>query len=316
MWFKNLTGFEEVSHEHVTEHLEVCGEYLHSKRNGKSFRCGKLQVLSLQSFRDRFHLADGPDQLAVSEVEADVRNLHSNPQNTNALFQVASQFNLLEMASPYTSPEAGVDIYEHDFTQGPACAISCGAGTIYRNYFAHVNGRVGQTSDNQIDCLHKTGEALGNSKSGLWKMQNGYALATRDGLTKIDTLLSSMSGSEREKLKGKLEVGVQWDTEVTTSITRHTVSQVFCSALPIAYSAIEAPKWERFARLILEAAYEATLYAALENLTVRGVPLVYLTKLGGGAFGNRHDWITESIEMALSKFAHVPLDVRMVNYPH
>ncbi len=50
------------------------------------------------------------------------------------MFQVASQFNLLEMISPNVTPDDGIGIYENDPTQGPACAIACGAGTIYRNY--------------------------------------------------------------------------------------------------------------------------------------------------------------------------------------
>jgi hypothetical protein len=37
-------------------------------------------------------------------------------------------------------PEQGVGRYENDFTQGPACAVSAGAGTIYRNYWVPVNG--------------------------------------------------------------------------------------------------------------------------------------------------------------------------------
>jgi len=75
------------------------------------------------------------------------------------------QFNLLEMASPSVTPEQGVGIYEHDHTQGPACAIAAGAGTIYRNYFARVKGQIGQAASNQIDCLADIGAALGNSES-------------------------------------------------------------------------------------------------------------------------------------------------------
>ena len=48
----------------------------------------------------------------------------------NALFQVASQFNLLEMINPNITPEMGIDRYEFDRTQGPICAMSCGAETI------------------------------------------------------------------------------------------------------------------------------------------------------------------------------------------
>ena len=40
----------------------------------------------------------------------------------------------MEIISPSVTPEAGIDGYETDRPQGPACAIACGAGTIYRNY--------------------------------------------------------------------------------------------------------------------------------------------------------------------------------------
>lgn len=43
--------------------------------------------------------------------------------------QVASQFNCLEFIKPSVTPEKGVTIYADDYTQGPSCAISCGAGT-------------------------------------------------------------------------------------------------------------------------------------------------------------------------------------------
>jgi hypothetical protein len=67
--------------------------------------------------------------------------MHQRPENAGALFQVASQFNLLEMMSPSVTPEQGVTRYERDPTQGPACAVAAGAATIYRNYFAKVHGR-------------------------------------------------------------------------------------------------------------------------------------------------------------------------------
>src|SRR3954468_13074580 len=67
---------------------------------------------------------------------------------------------------------------------------------------------------------------------------------------------------------------------------RPRVSQAFCSALPVAYSQVPSPHWELFGSLVLEAAYEATLWAAVINAQ-RGVSnVVFLTLLGGGAFGN------------------------------
>src|SRR5258705_8800093 len=87
--------------------------------------------------------------------------MHQVPENAGALFQVASQFNLLEMVSPTVSPEQGVTRYQHDHTQGPACAIAAGAATIYRNYFAFVDGGHGQTAKRQFNGLADLGEALG-----------------------------------------------------------------------------------------------------------------------------------------------------------
>ena len=71
-----------------------------------------------------------------------IQSFHQDPSNSGALFQAASQFNLLEMVGPQISPEKGIGIYELDYTQGPACAIACGAGTIYRNYFVPVNRKI------------------------------------------------------------------------------------------------------------------------------------------------------------------------------
>ena len=69
--------------------------------------------------------------------------MHQDPQYAGALFQVASQFNLLEMTSPDVTPEDGVTRYAYDRTQGPACAIAAGAATLYRNYFVPNGGSEG-----------------------------------------------------------------------------------------------------------------------------------------------------------------------------
>src|SRR6185295_10700409 len=101
-----------------------------------------------QALRQRVKSAGAaPGRLKVSLVTGDVRDLHRSPENSGALFQVASQFNLLEMVGPEVTPEQGVTRYQHDHTQGPACAIAAGAATIYRNYFAPVADGEGQTRD-------------------------------------------------------------------------------------------------------------------------------------------------------------------------
>lgn len=145
-------------------------------------------------------------------------------------------------------------------------------------------------------------------------MKNGYALASDTGLHEVGEKLSRMSNGEREYLRGKIRIGLQWDTEVTVNGNGHLVTQAYCSALPVAYSPHSSDLWRSFASLVLEAAYEATLAAAVINLSKTGNNRVYLTLLGGGAFGNDMDWILSSMKRALEVFKTYPLQVNIVSY--
>ena len=315
MWFEALTGFEEDNPDQVRKNISVNGLILKSHINGEQFIVGRLETPSLAELRNRIKNKVTPrGNISVREVVANTQHLHSDKENTNALFQVASQFNLLEMVSPDVTPERGVDGYEYDLTQGPACAISAGAGTIYRNYFAKVNGRTGQSTMNQIDCLSDLGAALGNSDNHLWEMRNGYALASENGLIEITNKLKQASELDRDALRQSLRIGLHWNTEVTISESRHLVSQAFCSALPVAYSDCSPDLWAEFAQLVLEASYEATICAGILNYFETGNNKIYLTLIGGGAFGNDIEWIINAIERALGLYEHINLDVIIVSY--
>jgi hypothetical protein len=246
--------------------------------------------------------------------------MHQSPKNAGALFQVASQFNLLEMVSPNITPEDGVTRYQHDHTQGPACAIAAGAATIYRNYFAPLGRSHGQTRKRQFDGLAHLGHALSGALKqpvkALWKMQNGYALCTRAGLDAIGVYLRGLEPKQLDTLRGMLCIGIHRDVEVTDAEgePRPFVSQAFCSALPVAYTTVPRPYWEPFALLVLEAAYEATMCAAVVN-TQRGASnVVLLTFLGGGAFGNDDWWIHAAMRRALKMMLGFDLDVKLVSY--
>ena len=67
-------------------------------------------------------------------------------------------------------------------------------------------------------------------------------------------------------------------------------------------------------RARLEAAYEATLWAAVLNAQRGQSRNVYLTQLGGGAFGNHPDWILQAMERALARVADQDLTVHLVSY--
>lgn len=316
-WFEKLAGFKEGSYEATRRNLEVVGDRLRSRVNGRAYAIGTLETPSLGELRRRAASEVGSfaGKLLVSNVTRDVRKLHTDPASAHALFQVASQFNLLEMTGPSVAPEDGVTRYEHDHTQGPACAIAAGAATLYRHYFAEVDGGTGQTRDRQIDCLRDVGAALGNGGHDLWRMRNGYALCTEKGLAAIDRRLRACAESEKDELRDKLRIGLHWDVEVTTGTTPgQRVSQAFCSALPVAYTDIPLARWQSFATLILEGAYEATLCAAVLNAHHHGSPIVYLTRIGGGAFGNANAWIHAAMRRGFDRFKAVALDVRIVNF--
>jgi len=309
-WFEQLTGFRERDHHDTQRRLAVEGQELVSRENGARYGIGVLTLPTLAELR-------GPlprrGRSTVRNLVGDARSLHSDPEFAGATIQVASQFNVLEMTAPSITPEDGVTRYESDPTQGPACAIAAGAATIYRNYFAPVGGQLGQTRDRQLDTLAALGAELSRMvnrpQSNLWTMQNGYALCSASGLAAISTQLSGLTDDERDRLRGLLAVGWHHDVQVTDvrDGPRRLVSQVFCSALPVSYG-VRSPAWEPFARLVLEACYEATLWAA-----TRVEAPVLLTRVGGGAFGNNDRWIDEAIERALRIVEHAGLDIRLVS---
>ena len=314
-WFERITGFKEGDYDATRAQLSVVDGRLHSRHSDRTCGVGQLETPTLAELRVRAAgLTTGRGPTRVSCVQGDARKLHADPRNEGALFQVASQFNLLEMVSERVTPEHGVTRYERDATQGPACAIAAGAATIYRNYFAPVNGQSGQREDHQIDCLFDIGTALGNDEGRLWQMRNGYCLTTDEGLANIDQQLSSMDLAQLDEVRGRLRIGLHWHVEVTDEGAGHLVSQAFCSALPVSYNRIrKAEHWAQFATLVLEATYEATLLSALLNVRLHGSPVVYLTRVGGGAFGNDPRWIAAAIRRALASCPQAALDVRIVS---
>jgi len=316
-WFSSLTGFAESDYEATRAQLAVRGDRLHSLANGRSYAIGRLVTPALAELRAHAEAA-GPSvrgRLNVRVIRADVRHLHGSADHAGALFQVASQFNLLEMTGPSVTPEMGVTRYAHDRTQGPACAMAAGAATLYRNYFAPAGGVAGQTSSRQIDCLDDVARLLGNEAGRLWNMRNGYALCTDAGLQDIGDRLRRASPDERDAIRAALRIGVHEDVEITDGAqTGHLVTQAFCSALPVAYSRAAPGQWEPFARLVLEAAYEATLLAGAVNAARTGNREVFLTMLGGGAFGNDLQWIVDAMARAFRRAEGLALDVHIVSH--
>jgi hypothetical protein len=109
-WFAQLTGFRETSYDAARRQLVVEGDELVSKVNGKRYGNGTLEVATLAELCTRVEVpTDG--RTAVQCVDGEARAMHADPELEGALFQVASQFNLLEMTGPSVTPEDRVTRY-------------------------------------------------------------------------------------------------------------------------------------------------------------------------------------------------------------
>jgi hypothetical protein len=325
-----------------------------------------------------------------------VLHLYAQNDDSNdtedATFQAASQFNCLEMTSPSVAPEAGIAGYVRDRTQGPASAMACAAGTAFRNYLVNVdnvmntttttndthsnggndnsdNTKLGQTKNHQINTLADIMTQLKKRiphVRPLIRVRNGYAEATDSSLRATHAVLA-----EDEDAWIRLgRVGVQHDTQVTLFPTTNTtlgkkkkknkrqrlVTQVYGSAVPIAYSLASTPAWEPLAKIVLKSCYEATLLVAVRNVArsalleleevkqrqqqrqqqqqqqcdddhdeynnlskakkIERLRRVYLTKVGGGVFGNDEAWILDAMRHAHVRASTygIHLDVFIVNF--
>ncbi|CAK0862964.1 unnamed protein product, partial [Prorocentrum cordatum] len=295
--------------------------------SGAEYGIGEFRTPSLGQLREaaRRQIQDpkvvqaaglrGP--LRVEHSFNDAAELHRRPENRLALFQVASQTNCLSLVSPTSTPEMGVTAYIDDRSQGPCCAIACGAGTVFRNYFAQVPGggakQVGQSQDRQLNCLEELCEELGSESNGYFEVRGGFTLASDAGLQDLNAKLAGLDEEGLDHLRSRLRVGVHEDVEVTSyhwgcSLLRdpeQLVTQVFTSVCSVAQSGNEPALWQPLARLTLEATYEAALWAAvlsaIRNKGAHGSLRVYLTTVGRCLLGHGAAWIAEAVQRAIQR---------------
>ena len=219
-------------------------------------------------------------------------------------------------ACPIGCASAGSSICPagHWCGNGTLTPAACPAGTLYRNYFATKG------SNGQINCLSDVEALLAQPKKKTcpyWTIKNGYCLPnSKESMASLNAKLIEDKNLIND-LRDRLKVGIHWSTEVTVKTSApHRVCQVYASACPVAYARNTKSKdWKPFASLVLDSLYESTLAAsALLALERNERVSVYLTSVGGGAFGNSKQWISSAVLRALSLLRDFPLDVYMVNY--
>ena len=315
------------------------------KKTGEIFQCGFFSTPSLNELRER-----NRERLTCStKVESRDPDDDTNvgPKSTNrftlsieigdaatlhekypfSTIQVASQLNCLEFVSPTGDPESGVTKYSKDHTQGPACCLCTAPAIVYRNYYhpyKYANGDIlyGQTKNSQWNNLVDIERMVGNEDGKYWTVQGGYTMSEKSKFMKIP-----WSTFNIEELKGLLRIGIHADTQITScgnwglkknKDKNSRITHVLSSACAIGYNGFGIQPWKELANIVLQATYEATLYAGLENYIrnqdKKNSNIVLLTLVGGGVFGNPSLWILEAIEKACLKFQHTPLNVRIVSF--
>jgi len=333
-WFRDLFGFDEIEYEETQRWLKVEGNMLYSHANEKSYQIGKFDTPSMRELRESVNVptaVTNSSGLKLSAKISDVQNLLANKINMYATFQVASQFNCLEFISPQYVPEDGITGYVRDRTQGPACSIACGPATTFRNYFASVETidgekRIGQVASHQLNNLRDFSKVIGNDeKNPYFFVQNGYSFASAESLDRLNE--TALQDPLDDEVLSTIRVGVHEDIQVTSSNWGRKdvsalgiiVTQVFSSACAMNYnSGSSIAQWENFARCVLYATYESTLLAAILNARrhngKHASKTVYLSLVGGGAFGNPLQWIVDAIRRACEKFRNYDLNVVIVDY--
>ncbi len=315
-WFEHLFGFVESDWQTTQSRFSLEQTTLTSSANGRRFETGAFSTPSVAQLREQAGPRTGQARVR-HDVIGDVLELHAAPQNRDALFQVASQLNCLEFADPRETPEDGVTPYADDPTQGPACSLAAAAATVYRNYFVPIAAAQGQRADRQLNNIADALALLGAPQEHV-TVRNGYAFSDA---TRLAATAAALESRGREAFIDRVRIGVQTGAQVTFG-ARYVepkaptfVSQAFCSALSCGYDRTPREAWAPIATAVLDAAYEATLLAAVAGVVNgTGSGVVWLTFLGGGAFGNDPAWIAAAISRALHRAGDSRLDVRIAHY--
>lgn len=227
----------------------------------------------------------------------DIGALQADPKNIDTVFQIASNFNVLE-STDYSSLPILTN-YIWDMTQGPLASISAAPGLIFRQYYCFWN----QFPDNPKKWPIKeqnSGEIHSDSHINLLENLN---ITTQNGY-----IISGIENIIPENFNN-FKIGFHSNIQVTSGLAhgnqhqvfydpKQLINQVFAAAINMGQCQTEDEyiATSEQAKLILKWTYEATLKAAF----CMGKTRVFLTRMGGGAFGNNPSWIEEAIIEAIN----------------
>ena len=324
-WFAKCFGFDETDYKSTQQRLLKLWNSRDWKLNG--WQVGEFHFEELAVIRRRGIAAARKNNMqgkpTMEHVVGEARSMHQLDENEGAMFQVASQFNCLEFISDNVTPEDGITGYINDHTQGPACAVACGAAAAYRNYLVSQGSSIGQTADNQLNAMDVVFFKVNSHNcEDTLQYRNGYLDVNGiDALLKLNgTFLSSKE--KRDDMADKIKVAAHYNTQVTDlpKGRQFFVNQCFGAAPAITYSACIADQvyWQSLSQTILDATYEASLWHTIlsHNKTSSKRPKLLLTKVGGGVFGNHSSWICKSMQrmISIAEEHNLPVDIKIVHF--
>jgi len=326
-WFSHITGqnepeFRRMKTKPFTKNSEG-GLDITNVRTKQVTHCGKLKVVPITEFSKSlahknnesqvmFEIITREDNDPKSIQYVDVayyQSLDFDKKEERVLFQVASNFNGIEAICDDLSPDmpSFTEQYIYDRTQGPIASISAGGAAIARVHAAFYEESQSpdgwcQTTERQINILKDLKE--------YFPTQNGYVV-----LSGNEPPIPAAE-EEQQKLFNKFHVCYHENVQVTTGhrtpqslelINRSQppiIDQVFCAAINIHQGESgkfnkAVPDYGERCQFVLNSIYSSTYISAIAHKRTH----LFLTLIGGGAFGNHRQWIYSAILESHLKYA-------------
>jgi len=352
-FFKNMMGFEENQlinwhkgndenynkfflNKNLIEQRNINGkpQFIIHSITGKEYQAGFFTNPTIITLREQaakleqvgngtFNIVIGLDTKLNSSHRhtVDIGLLQANPDNIDAVFQVASNFSALEPTGISHYPEGGITGYIYDYTQGPFASISAAPGLFYRMYGIFYDPTKPptdwrQTKEHQIELLGGTSKYPRLKE--VFPVTNGYVnyLYNPESLNLLFT----------EKDYEEIRIGYHRDIQVLYGFTngdkqydikdkQQVINQVFTAAIDFGSlnaSSQNNPIVIKRAQALLDAAYEGTFLAAATNKKKK----VFLTLIGGGVFGNDISWIANAMVKNKNFIKDYGLDVTLIVYDY
>eukprot|EP01127_Copromyxa_protea_P013784 TRINITY_DN3733_c0_g1_i1.p1 TRINITY_DN3733_c0_g1~~TRINITY_DN3733_c0_g1_i1.p1 ORF type:complete len:1035 (+),score=186.62 TRINITY_DN3733_c0_g1_i1:133-3105(+) len=323
-WFSHITGCDETTFaEKKASLIRNEGDgYLTIKndKTGRRIMAGKIKMMNIADMildiTDRkseirkkgdlphFHFitCSGDDKRFV-----DVAYIQTLPENREALFQLASNFNGVEALTEAVPPNSAdfTTKYYYDKTQGPCASISGGGAAITRVHAAFYHPKKDPSTWNQTDKAQLN--FLQNLTSH-FPIKNGYVVY--DGNEPKFPKHKKGKSQKWQKLLMSYNVCYHSGVEVCLGHrlpkeyeTQKDPAQVIDQVCVAAVNMLQGntgiknlgfdPTWEKMS-FILHTAYQGTYISAIHENKKK----IFLTMVGGGVFGNNPAKIFETIVKA------------------